>query len=258
MKKAEITHVFGKKCRKLKRMNEKRWFILRNEQVLGPLSAKDLLRDLEGKNNETIRLWAKGKANWQPFSELVDELKNESTNNVLVLKTDDRWWLKENGIEAGPMPFEQLIHHLKKTTNLEKIKVANYAKRQWDDVFAIPAILEKLGINRRAVPRVPIEGTATISEGPLKGQHGLLASISQGGFGIKNIEGLSIGESIKGTLNCPALGNSVHFQAEVVFINKNSVGAKFLNLSTEGLSQIIFYVNQFISKHPDIDFRKIG
>lgn len=239
-------------------MNEKRWFMLKDEQVRGPFSAKELLREIEGINTTKMRFWAKGRPSWQPLPDVLKEIESEGSSHTIPLKAEELWLVFENKTETGPLPFEQLLEHLKSIKNLNNVKVTKHSKKQWEDVYAVPTILEKLGINRRAVPRVPVEGSVNIIDGALKGKRGELTTISQGGFGMKNIEGLSIGETFKGTFSSPGFGHPVHFQAEVVFLNKGNIGAKFLNLSTEALSQIIFYVNQFINKHPDIDFKKIG
>lgn len=240
-------------------MNEKRWFLLKDEQVRGPLAAFELLKELERIGTEGCRFWAKGKPAWLDYSHVSDDLKKESMTNAPTIQTEDLWYLRNGRTELGPLTFQKLIEHLKTLKTLEKVMISKGNPKQWQEVFGDELIMEKLGINRRHNARVPLQGTMTFLDGSLRGHQAELSSVSQGGFGFRAVEGLSIGEVFKGSFISPNLSPAIHFQAEVVSLNPQiGVGAKFLHLSTEAQAQIIFYVNQFINKHPETDFKKIA
>jgi hypothetical protein len=240
-------------------MNDKKWFVLIGEKVQGPYRAAEVLNEIERGHWIGCRFWAKGKPHWMILPQFQTELHKEKNGATDAQKEEPLWFIREAGAEQGPLTFPKLFEYLKSKSNFKNILVASGVEKEWQEVYQVDSLMERLGVNRRAHPRVPIEGTLTIQDGFLRGQKFGLTTLSQGGLGAKNLAGLSIGEKFKGSFMSASLSMPIRFQAEVVFLSPEGVlGVKFINLSTEALSLIITYVRQFVLAHPDIDFQKIA
>lgn len=241
-------------------MDMKSWFILSNDIVNGPFTQSDVLKEImEGKWKEA-RFWSKGKAHWMTPAQFKEDISAQKKQAELPRPQDVLWSLKDQDTQYGPWKYEELIKFLKTKKNYKNISVSNNITQTWEAVYQIESLMDKLGVNRRQSPRVPILGTISILDGYLKGKKGSLTTLSQGGLGAKELSGLSIGEKIKGVFSISHFQTPIHFQGEVVALHPDGGGfdLKFTNISAEGLSQIIAYVKQFVEAHPDTDFKKIA
>lgn len=227
-----------------------------DDKVSGPFSGPEAL--LTGKKGESagLRFWAKGKTHWMDFSQVKAEL---STNPPAPSKnghTENSWFLKEGDNIQGPLTLIQLVERIKSKGSPNNLLISSEEKPQWVDLFHCEAIAEHLGIDRRKDPRVPIDGQLIIQSDAFRGKVGKLTTLNEGGLGAHSIDGLSIGELFKGTISSPSLSATIHFQGEVVNISdKQIIGVKFIQLSSEARALIIAYINQFIKLHPEIDFK---
>ncbi len=240
-------------------MNDKKWFVLIDEKVQGPYRAAEVLKEVDRGNWTGSRFWAKGKPHWMILSQFKAEVEKDCTGISQIHQDEPQWLMLDGDIELGPMTYAKLLETLKTKKTYHNIQVASDSSKQWKEVYQVDSLLEKLGVNRRAHPRVPIEGRLHIQDGFLKGQYATLTTLSQGGIGAKDIKGFSIGEKFRGSFSSPSISMPIHFHAEVVFMSPSgALGLKFTNVSTESLTQIIAYVKQFVQSHPEIDFRKIA
>lgn len=240
-------------------MDIKNWFILSNDVVNGPFNQSDVLKEImEGKWNDA-RFWSKGKPHWMTSTQFKEDLSAQKNQPEIHRSQEVLWSLKDRNTQYGPWKYEELVKFLKKKKHYKNIFVSNNITQTWEAVYQIESLLEKLGVNRRQSPRVPILGTISILDGFLKGKNGSLTTLSQGGLGAKELAGLSIGEKIKGVFSISHLQTPIHFQGEIVSLHpEGGFDLKFTNISTEGLSQIIAYVKQFVEAHPETDFKKIA
>lgn len=238
-------------------MSTKKWFILKSEKVFGPYRAHEVIEQVnQGLWNDS-RFWAKGQQGWMIYSQALQHLNTDMKNQGTEQQHELLWYYRAQQNEFGPFTFEQLIDQLKKHRHQKGVTVASGAKDEWQEVYQVESLLERLGINRRAHDRVPIDGQILFTDGALQGKSFSIETISQRGLGCLAVKGLSIGEKFKGTIRSNSLAVPLHFQAEVVFLNPNGgLGARFINLSTEAQTHIIAYVKQFVRKHPHIDFKK--
>lgn len=241
-------------------MDMKSWFILSNDEINGPFQQSDIVKDLhEGKWKEA-RFWSKGKPHWltpTQFKEVITAVQKKQTE--LNRHQDVLWSLKDQETEYGPWKYEDLINYLKTKKQYKNIFVSNNVNPAWEAVYQVESLMDKLGVNRRQYPRVPILGTISILDGFLKGKKSPLTTLSQGGLGAKELQGLSIGEKLKGVFSISHFQTPIHFQGEVVALHPDGgFDLKFTNISAEGLSQIIAYVKQFVDAHPLTDFKKIA
>lgn len=235
----------------------KRWFILFEEKVHGPFSASEVLEQVTEGRWANSSFWAKGKPSWMSFGQAQKELEKERAGLTDPQAPEISWYTKINGIENGPYTYDALLQFLKTIEINKDVLVCQGEVRKWKEVYQVESILERLGINRRAYDRVPIEGEIHFQSGPLSGKTFSLTTISQNGFGSSGIKELSIGEKFKGTLRSKNFAMPLHFQGEVVFINAHGIlGVKFNNLSTEAQTHIIAYVRRFVLAHPGVDFKK--
>lgn len=240
-------------------MSEKKWFVLIDEKVQGPYRVADVLKEVERGNWTGSRFWAKGKPHWMILSQFQSEVEKERSGKNQPHHEEPQWYMLADGVEQGPLTYTKLLDSLKNKPNYKNIQVSSEPTKEWREVYQVDALMEKLGVNRRTHPRVPIDGILVVQDGFLKGKQATLTTLSQGGVGAKDIKGFSIGEKFKGSFSSPSIPVPIYFQAEVVFMSpQGTLGLKFLNVSTESLAQIIAYVKQFVQSHPEVDFRKIA
>ncbi len=241
-------------------MELKAWFILSNEKISGPYKASEVLEELTQGQWYEARFWAKGKSYWMTENQFREEVSNQKKENELYQSKAPTWFLKEINTQLGPFNYDELIQFLKKKPNYKSILVSQNSATEWKEVYQIESIMDKLGVNRRKHPRIPIDGMVTILDGLLRGQKVPLTTLSQGGLGMKELKGFSIGEKIKGVFSGPQLKTPIHFQGEIIFIQSTigNFGIKFTNISAEGTSQIIAYIKQFVEANPEQDFQKIA
>ncbi len=242
-------------------MDIKSWFILSNDVINGPYQQSEIVNELSEGKWKDARFWSKGKPHWltpAQFKEVITIVQKKQTD--LPHPQDVLWSLKDLDIQLGPWMYDDLINYLRTKKHYKNIFVSNNVNQVWEAVYQNESLMDKLGVNRRHFSRVPILGTISILDGFLKGKKGPLTTLSQGGLGAKELQGLSIGEKIKGVFSISHFQTPIHFQGEVVALHPDGGGfdLKFTNISAEGLSQIIAYVKHFVDAHPNTDFKKIA
>lgn len=234
-------------------MEEKKWFILINDQVSGPYTPSDITQKEQNPDFIAALFWAKAKSQWLDFNAYKKEIqKDEEQARLHIAAQASRLWkVKDQDEEKEPMTYKSLIEFLKTKKDLSTIRIWTQGYADWTDVFQNHKILEELGVSRRQHPRVPIQGQVSIE---LAGNRflGDLAMISEGGFGIKKGFQLSIGDKIKGGISAPALPSKINCTAEVVYVGQDGfVGLKYINISTEAKSSIVEYVKKFLQTQGD-------
>lgn len=224
-------------------MLERKWFVYTDGKVIGPLQEEQL--KLNAFPNSLC--WTRGRPDWFAI-ELLPQILNEMVDfdKKRSQPAERMWKIKLRGKEL-PRVFNhnQLIETLKIQTDMKEVLLWTEGYNEWKQVFEIHKIMDDLGVSRRAHPRVPINGAA-ILEGNTQNLTGKALSISEGGLGVTDINGVKIGERYRVTLKSPNLFAAIYASAEVVYVGKDGyVGMKFLGLQSETRSSIIEYVKKF-------------
>lgn len=223
-------------------MTSKNWFILSEGQVQGPFEAAEIETRL-GQLKE-CQIWGKGQSEWMTPAKWRASLKDQGLP-VAPAEPQGSWKMRVEGKEHPPMKYSELISALKGMTDYSAVDICTDVSNAWKEVYAIPRIVDDLGISRRSHPRVPIVGTITC-EGPRGEFSCRVISISEGGFGVNDAKDLRIGEQFKGTLTSPNLFITINSTVEVVYVGTDGyAGLRFVGLPEEFKSSIIEYVRKF-------------
>lgn len=224
----------------------KTWFLLTEGQVKGPYEQSEIETLLASAKEPQV--WGRGMSEWLPPSKWRQNLKslsNAPSPNATV--SQEFWHVRVEGKEKAPLSYSDLISYLKTLTDFSSVDIRPDTNSPWKEVYAVPRVVEELGISRRSHPRVPIVGTLACI-GPQGEFTGRVISISEGGLGINDANNLQIGERFKATLTSPNLFVTINTTCEVVYVgNDGYAGLRFIGLPAEFKSSIIEYVNKFAS-----------
>ncbi|KYG65239.1 hypothetical protein AZI87_11810 [Bdellovibrio bacteriovorus] len=226
--------------------NSKIWFILSEGQVNGPFDHEEIETRLASAKEPQI--WGRGQSEWmnpirwrQSLKESFQTLPSASAPS----EPQGFWKVRIEGKEKSPMKYSELIAYLKTLNDFSAVDICADSTGLWREVYAVPRVVEDLGISRRSHPRVPIVGTLNC-EGPKGSFSCRVISISEGGLGINDARDLQIGERFEGSLTSPNLYVTVNATCEVVYVgNDGYAGLRFVGLPDEFKSSIIEYVNKF-------------
>lgn len=222
------------------------WFLLTEGQVKGPFEQSEIETLLVSAKDPQI--WGRGLPEWLPPAKWRQNLKSLLTSpSQNSSETEGVWYVRVEGKEKTPLSYSDLISYLKTLTDFSAVDVRPDSNSPWKEIYAVPRVVEELGISRRSHPRVPIVGTLACS-GANGDFTGRVISISEGGLGINDAKNLQIGERFKATLTSPNLFVTINTTCEVVYVgNDGYAGLRFVGLPAEFKSSIIEYVNKFAS-----------
>ncbi len=222
----------------------KKWFFLNNNEVQGPFTETEI-NSLAAQHSEGL-VWGHGLAEWiKP-----DDWRKTMTDLQGILESlqsdmTPQWRVKQGDFEAGPFVYDQLIQVLKAHPNPGDILLFQESESGWKSIYSFPTIVEEVGITRRSHERVPISGMFTYEKEGARFQC-LLSSISEGGIGILEAQGLSVGDTIKGLIESPQLPMPINCSCEALYRQDESTwGLRFVGLPMETKSLIIAYTQKF-------------
>jgi hypothetical protein len=223
------------------------WFILSEGQTTGPFEPDEVEKNLASSKEPQI--WGRGHSEWMPPARWRQTLKDAGHALPKAVATPDKpqglWRVRIHGEEKQPLRYEELVGYLKQFPDLSSIDVFPEAGDKWKEVYEIPRLVEELGISRRSHPRVPIVGTL-VFEIPQGESTCRVISISEGGIGINDAQGMQIGNRFQGTLTSPNLYVTITSMFEAVYIGADGyAGLRFIDLPDEFKSSVIEYVNKF-------------
>ncbi len=221
------------------------WFILSEGQVKGPHDQSEIETLLVSAKDPQI--WGRGMPEWLTPSRWRQNLKNIQAPPANSPEAEEIWHVRIEGKEKNPFKYSELIPFLKTLTDFSAVDVRHGTNAAWKEVYAVPRVVEALGISRRSHPRVPIVGTLDCKS-PQGDFTSRVISISEGGLGINDAKNLQIGQKFKATLTSPNLFSSIDTTCEVVYVgNDGYAGLRFIGLPAEFKNSIIEYVNKFAS-----------
>jgi hypothetical protein len=224
-------------------MEEKRWFLLSEGQVLGPFSQEDVAA--QASSHKSPLVWGKGQSEWMTL-EKWSKLAGEIAESVSKPRGPDRVWkVRVSGQEMPPMDHDQMMELLKKQTDYNEVQIWTEGYSEWKDIFQIHKIMDELGVSRRQHPRVPMMG-ALQCEGVTNTFTAQALSIGAGGLGITGASDVKIGEKLKTILKSPNLAAPIHSTCEVVYVGPDGyAGLKFVTVQAEAEAVILEYVKKF-------------
>jgi hypothetical protein len=155
------------------------------------------------------------------------------------------WYVEHLGIQKGPMNSTDLQSYIVSAGILNSCRVWTVGMDRWMHVYEIPDLVEFFGVSRRKTARAPIKGQLLIkkNDSVIEGKAG---SISVGGLGFRDINGLSTGDHISLTLKSPLLVMPIHSQGKIVYTSEQGFnGLQFNLLTAETESMISDYVKKF-------------
>lgn len=219
------------------------FFILSGSEVTGPYSEDELQTALRKDDIKSPLVWWRGLPEWLPpgqWERKLAELKKSSQQ-----KAERLWKVRIEKGEATSMGQKQMIQFLSQQADLNDIEIWTEGYEDWHEVYQVHPIMDELGVSRRKHPRVPVAGTVSFVNGKKK-LEAEPRTISEGGLGIANAQGLQIGDKVSIMLRSPQLYLTIHTNAEVVYANdKGIAGLKFDHLGSESRAAIIEYVKKF-------------
>jgi hypothetical protein len=224
-------------------LEQSRWFLLLDGQVTGPYADPEIETKLEGAQDPLV--WGRGQAEWMSPDKWRVVLKALNAQAALENQRNRQWKMRVDHKELTPMTVEELVEQLKDYTDLSPVRIWTDGFDEWKEVYQVQKVMEELGISRRSHPRVPIMGTLK-TDATAGAINAKMISISEGGIGVNNAKGLTIGEKFNAILSSPNLFMPINANIEVVYVGADGyAGLRFLMLPSEARSAIVDYVKKF-------------
>ncbi len=218
------------------------WFVLRNEVVTGPFST-DEVKNLtsQGEVQDRDLIWGRLQSEWRQIGWWMVELPN-LLSKTSASKDPRLWHFAINGAAFGPFSRDDLILKLKEQQLTQDILVWTKGMKAWAPIYEFNDLLDEIGVNKRQFPRADIEGKVVVKIGA-QTIEGVLLTISEGGFGADQLQGLIPGQIIAVEITSDAFYEGVNAKCEVRYVtDAGYVGFRFQGLNMESRGAIIQYV----------------
>ena len=197
----------------------------------------------QGAIRPDFLIWSCAQSHWSTLAQWEKKLPQilEEYENT-INKYLQNWYYMYEKESYGPFPKKQLIEKISKIKRKKEVALWTEGISSWLNIFEFKDILSEVGINRRAHPRVDVEGTVIIK---VDGQTHLaqLKTISAGGCGLTQATHLSVGQRMHIEIQSKHFMAPLKAIAEVRYISKSGfVGIKFEQIHMESQSAIIEYI----------------
>ena len=258
-----------------------KWFMQFHGRVHGPFSNEMLQIELHNKSEtdlDRIMVWKRGltdwlkASKWQPdmtgaaseataigrnpildetqahFSQPTSQKTNNSNEKTLAdtLAESAFFRVQLNYVDQPLMTKPELLNFISKLTDVSKLSIQNPKTKEWNEVFAYPDIVERLGLSRRKQSRVPILAQFTGSSNKHSSFGAKIVTISEGGMGFTEVFDLKIGDTVEGQIMSPQFFQPLNVKAEVIYSGLDGyIGLKFTDINDEAKATIIEYVKKF-------------
>lgn len=255
-----------------------KWFMQHQGHVKGPYTNETLELELKLNQNdlEKIMVWKRGltdwlkASKWQPdrageestavatgFNPDATQVNfkngNQKNNNNLFEKTiidavaeSPLFRVQLNYVDQPLMTKPDLLTFISKLTDVSKLSIQNPKTKEWNEVFAYPDIVERLGLSRRKHSRVPILAQFTGKSNKHPELAAKIVTISEGGMGFTEVFDLKIGDQVEGQIISPQFFQPLHVLADVIYSGLDGyIGLKFSQINDEAKSAIIEYAKKF-------------
>lgn len=217
------------------------WFVCENDVVHGPFLEEEVIRLVDNEHfSSDATIWGKPLDTWKPYTWWKSHLEAILANS---LKPAELWHYALKGETFGPVDRSTLILKIRQLDgDANDILIWTQGMKSWAPIYEFHDLMDEADVNRRVFPRAPASGKIKISHGN-KFIIGDLYSISEGGFGGRNFsDDLAPGMVVKIHLESDAFVGPAIVNAQIRFVDDNTVGFKFNQINREVQSQIISYV----------------
>ncbi len=242
-----------------------KWFLQVQGYVKGPFSNESMqaaLANLSEGQLEDSLFWKRGLTEWLKGSKWradlpvkesqVETVISDTKSNLETTKSfsatfseSDKYRVQLNFVDQALMTKAELLTFISKQKDVTKIAIQNNKTKEWNDVYAFPEIVERLGISRRKNSRVPILATFLGTSNGVD-LNVKVVTISEGGMGFTEVFDLKIGDQVEGQLISPHFFQPINLQADVIYSGLDGyIGLKFSHVNDESKSAIIEYVKKF-------------
>lgn len=257
-----------------------KWFIQQSGQVEGPYSNEEISNQLQRQNEselDKILVWKRGLSEWIKASKWNVEMASPYNLSADLTqtggyidgqtKTDPKavypnssaektaadtfaesafYRVQLNFVDQPLMSKPELLTFISKLTDVSKLSIQNPKTKEWNEVFAYPDIVERLGLSRRKHSRVPILAQFTGKTNKHEQFNAKIVTISQGGVGFTEVFDLKIGDFVEGQIMSPQFFQPIHIKADVIYSGLDGyIGLKFTEINDESVAAIIDYVKKF-------------
>ena len=252
-------------------MQMSKWFLQYQGFVQGPYSNESMqsaLNQLPEAHLEKALFWKRGLTEWmkatkwranlvtpqnpvEPVTTTTTLNASSTKHNISTEKTETNFQnplfkVQLNFVDQPLMNKNELLSFISKQQDASKVSIQNPKTKEWDDVYAYPDIVERLGISRRKNARVPILAHFIGSANKGSEFNVKVITISEGGMGFTEVFDLKIGDQVEGQLMSPHFFQPIHLQADVIYSGIDGyIGLKFSHINDESKSAIIEYVKKF-------------
>ena len=215
-------------------------FTFHQGRVRGPFAPESF--DLQRLASDCL-IWQTGLREWLPPN-LWEKQNLSPMETPLPPPPPVRHWrVRIVDQDYGPIRYGEMLDLLKGREHYDHIWIWTEGYKDWQNIFGFHKLMDDLGLGKRQHPRVAIKG-----EVEMKSESGLhrarLISISEGGLGLGQFQGLQVGLILNLVVRSPALPGPLVAKAEIVYIeNESYAGLKFSEISAETKNQIINYVH---------------
>lgn len=246
-----------------------KWFLQYQGYVQGPFSNESMqsaLAQVPESHIEKALFWKRGLTEWMKATKWradltspQNQVEQVTTTSVTISKKDSSsknmtetnfenilYRVQFNFIDQPLMNKNELMAFISRQQDASKISIQNLKTKEWNDVYAYPDIVERLGISRRKNTRVPILANFIGSANKGTEFNVKVITISEGGMGFTEVFDLKIGDQVDGQLISPHFFQPIHLQADVIYSGLDGyIGLKFSHINDESKSAIIEYVKKF-------------
>ncbi|MBC7467372.1 MAG: PilZ domain-containing protein [Bdellovibrio sp.] len=256
-----------------------KWFLEFQGRVQGPFTNEALemeLRQRQDNEISKIMVWKRGLTDWMKATKWQPEITGDSTaisKNMLSEETNINYTqtaqhqktnnavektiadtlaesaffrVQLNYVDQPLMTKPELLNYISKLTDISKLSIQNPKTKEWNEVFAYPDIVERLGLSRRKQPRVPILAQFNGHSNKHPSLGAKIVTISEGGMGFTEVFDLKIGDNVEGQIMSPQFFQPLNVKADVIYSGLDGyIGLKFTEINDEAKAVIIEYVKKF-------------
>lgn len=227
---------------------ERIWFIHSNNLVEGPFSTTEVTDNLGRWSSQSASFWCRQMKHWTPLKQWQsDFVKKAVTENQKLGRST--WYCMHGREVEGPMTLDLLIQRLKQIPSHTQVRLKPFGARIWRSVFDFKEVIELLGVDKRALPRIAIEGSVNIEQFDQNHVRPLL-SIGEGGLGAGNCDFLAVGEKLRLNIHSSSLPRPFSCVGRVVYLNfRKEAGFQFLQIEASDREMIRDLVRELFQRH---------
>ena len=266
-----------------------KWFLNQNSKIHGPYENTELQELIQSNESQmkSSFVWTRGMPEWitadkwspqyiqkintqqeRQFksNEFVNETGTKKNINVQDIspntnldsgkdhtkystKYTTKYKVQYDFVDQVSMTMDDLLNFALKQNDVSKITIYNDQTQQWQEIYALTEIADKLGLSRRKVVRIPILAQFIgITNKGLK-LNSRVVTISTGGMGLTDLYDLNIEDQIRGQITSPHFFTPLSIEADVTYTGHDGyVGVKFSQVNDDAKALITDYVNRFSEK----------